>query len=415
MRRVLSASSAFSRLHPVSSRALVSLNTVAPFPNVGLRFKSCGILGLPNVGKSSLFNALTRTQKAQSANYPFCTIEPNVAMVAVPDARLDKLAAVMKSEKTLYQQLEFVDIAGLVKGAHKGEGLGNKFLSNVRHCTVLLHVLRSFINQDIVHVSAEVNPVIDLGVIETELILADLDTISKRMANKKKSDIDPNLLTQCEKILDSGHMLNTVAWTAEQMNQLNTLGLLTMKPMAFVCNVDEDSAKSGNEFAKAVEGYVASLVPPAELVKMGLKFKPSQKNVVNICASLEEEATKLGDEEAQKEFLQLADLDSTGLDKVIALTAELLDIHCFYTIGPKEARAWEIPRGATAVEAAAKIHSDIARGFICAEVMKTEDFLRLGSEQAVKAAGLMASQPKTYVMQDGDIVHFKFNVTKNSK
>ena len=360
----------------------------------------CGIVGLPNVGKSTLFNALTRTAAAQAANFPFCTIEPNVGEVAVPDARLDKLAAIAGSKQTIPTRMTFVDIAGLVKGASKGEGLGNQFLANIREVDAIAHVLRCFEDEDVTHVEGRVDPVADAEVIETELMLADLESVEKRRAGlqrklkggDKEAVQADRLLSAAQAALEEGRPARTVAVDAEDARAWKLLQLLTGKPVLYVCNVDEASAASGNAFSEAVARMAA---------------EQGAASVV-ISAQIEEEISKLEPEEAEM-FLSEMGLEEAGLDRLIRAGYELLQLETYFTIGPKEARAWTIARGTPAPKAAGVIHGDFEKGFIRAETIAYEDFVALGGEQAAKEAGKMRSEGKSYVVQDGDVLHFLFN------
>ena len=359
-----------------------------------------GIVGLPNVGKSTLFNALTRTAAAQAANFPFCTIEPNIGEVNVPDARLEKLAAIGKSKQIIPTRMTFVDIAGLVKGASKGEGLGNQFLANIRECDAIAHVLRCFEDDDVTHVEGRVDPIADAETIETELMLADLESVEKRLAglvrklkgNDKEAAEQNRLLLLAKEALEAGRPARTVEVAAEDAKTWRNLQLLTSKPVLYVCNVDEEAAASGNAHSEAVARMAA---------------ETGAASVV-ISAAIEEEIAQLDDAE-RDEFLESLGLEESGLDRIITAGHRLLGLQTYFTVGPKEARAWTIPEGATAPQAAGVIHGDFERGFIRAETIAYDDFVSLGGEQPAKDAGRMRAEGKTYLVRDGDVLHFLFN------
>jgi GTP-binding protein YchF len=361
----------------------------------------CGIVGLPNVGKSTLFNALTATAAAAAANYPFCTIEPNVGRVPVPDARLDKLAAIAKSAKIVPTQLEFVDIAGLVRGASKGEGLGNQFLAHIREVDAIAHVLRCFEGGDITHVEGSIDPLRDADTVETELMLADLESLEKRHANavKKAKGGDKEAKAQVEvmepvlALLREGKPARVFKPSAEQKPVLDQMQLLTAKPVLYVCNVEEASAATGNALTE----------------KVAAKAKAENASYVVVSAAIEAEVAQLPEGERQ-EFLASLGLEETGLARVIRAGYQLLNLITYFTAGPKEARAWTVRRGAKGPEAAGVIHTDFERGFICAETISYADYLACNGEQGAKDAGKMRQEGRDYVVQDGDVILFRFNV-----
>jgi hypothetical protein len=360
----------------------------------------CGIVGLPNVGKSTLFNALTASIKAEAANYPFCTIEPNTGTVSVPDERLLKLAELAGSAKILPAFIEFVDIAGLVKGASTGEGLGNKFLSHIREVDAIIHVLRCFEDSDITHVHGKIDPVDDAEVIETELIIADLESVEKRIASlSKKAKSDKNLMQQvellgkCQKVLEEGKPVRSMV-TKENAKEIAYLQLLTSKPILYVCNVLEHEAVDGNEYSKLVAEKAA---------------KEGASSVV-ISSKIESEISILESQEEKQEFLESIGLEETGLSKIIKSAYTLLGLKSFFTIGPKEAHAWTFENGALAPQAAGIIHTDFEKGFIRAEVINYKEYLEIGSEVKAKELGKVRVEGKEYEMQDGDVVHFRFNI-----
>ncbi|KZD05757.1 redox-regulated ATPase YchF [Thalassospira xiamenensis] len=363
----------------------------------------CGIVGLPNVGKSTLFNALTQTAAAEAANFPFCTIEPNTGRVSVPDERLDKIAAIGKSATIIPTQLEFVDIAGLVRGASKGEGLGNQFLANIRETDAIVHVLRCFEDGDITHVEGSVDPVRDAETIETELMLADMDSLEKRVTGLQKrakgGDKDAKLtLELIERTLEAlreGKPARVVEINNEdEAKAFRMLQLLTSKPVLYACNVDEDSAADGNALSAKVAEMAAS---------------QGARSVV-ISAAIESEVALLDSAEDKKEFLEGLGLEETGLARVIREGYKLLNLLTFFTVGPKEARAWTVYSGATAPNAAGVIHTDFERGFIKAETIAYDDFITFGGEAGARDNGKLRQEGKTYIVKDGDIFHFKFNV-----
>ncbi len=362
----------------------------------------CGIVGLPNVGKSTLFNALTETQAAQAANYPFCTIEPNVGQVAVPDPRLDTLAAIAGSAKIIPTQLGFVDIAGLVKGASQGEGLGNQFLGNIREVDAIVHVLRCFENDDIQHVANRVDPIADAEVVETELLLSDLESLEKRVPNlikkgqqgDKEAKIAAAVLGQALELLREGKPARlTVPKDEEEQRLFAQAQLITAKPVLYVCNVNEDDAANGNDLSALVFA----------------KAKAEGANAVVVSAAIESELVGM-DMDERLAFLNEMGLDETGLARVIRAGYDLLHLITFFTVGPKEARAWTVGVGSKAPQAAGEIHSDFERGFIRAETIAYDDYIALNGESGARDAGKLRQEGKEYVVKDGDVLHFKFNV-----
>jgi GTP-binding protein YchF len=363
---------------------------------------NCGIVGLPNVGKSTLFNALTATQAAEAANFPFCTKEPNVGRVGVPDPRLDRLALIAKSARTIPTQFEFVDIAGLIRGASKGEGLGNQFLANIREVDAIVHVLRCFEDDDVTHVEGSVDPLRDAEVVETELMLADMDSLERQITNLQKkakggdkdAKVRAELMERALVVLQAGKPARTVTLAAEERGMFRQLMLLTAKPVLYVCNVDEPHAATGNAFSQAVAAKAAA----------------EGAGCVVISAAIESEVAQLSDPAEKAEFLASLGLDETGLNKAIRAGYSLLDLITFFTVGPKEARAWTVRRGAAAPEAAGVIHTDFERGFIRAETIDFDSYVTLGGEQGAKDAGKMRQEGKEYIVHDGDVFHFRFNV-----
>ncbi len=361
---------------------------------------SCGIVGLPNVGKSTLFNALTRTAAAQAANYPFCTIEPNIGDVAVPEPRLEKLAKIAKSQQIVPARMQFVDIAGLVKGASKGEGLGNQFLANIRETDAVIYVLRCFDDDDVTHVAGRIDPLADFETVETELMLADLDSLEKRRnavekkakGGDKEAKAQLTLVDRALVALREGRPARTVEIAVDETKHWKMLQLLTQKPVLFVANVDEASAATGNAYSKIV----------AEAA--------TRENAafVAISARIEAELAQLDDAE-QEEYLASLGLEEPGLNRLIREAFALLGLQTYFTAGPKEARAWTIPVGATAPQSAGVIHTDFERGFIRAETIAFDDYVALGGEAGAKEAGKMRLEGKDYVVRDGDVMLFRFN------
>ena len=359
----------------------------------------CGIVGLPNVGKSTLFNALTKTAAAQAANYPFCTIEPNTGEVAVPDPRLDKLAAVGKSQQIVPTRLTFVDIAGLVRGASKGERLGNQFLANIREVDAIAHVLRCFEDGDITHVEGRIDPVSDAETVETELMLSDLDSLERRVSPlRKRAATDKDAKAQVVmmdavlELLREGKPARLLDVSAEDRPLFEGLNLLTSKPVLYVCNVEESASATGNAFSDRVFEMA----------------KAQGAGCVTISAAIEAEIAQL-DSAEQAEFLETLGLEEPGLDRLIRAGYDLLGLITYFTVGPKEARAWTITKGTKAPQAAGVIHSDFERGFIRAQTIAFEDYTRLGGEAGAKEAGRARDEGKEYVVADGDVLLFRFN------
>ncbi|MBQ7723499.1 MAG: redox-regulated ATPase YchF [Selenomonadaceae bacterium] len=359
-----------------------------------------GIVGLPNVGKSTLFNAITKAG-AEAANYPFCTIEPNVGVVAVPDGRLEVLTKLYNSKKTTPASVRFVDIAGLVKGASKGEGLGNKFLEHIRQVDAIAHVVRCFEDENITHVAATIDPLRDIDTIQTELCLADLDVVEKRLAKvakllksgSKEAKLETEILERVKNSLDEAKPARSLNLTEDELAVIRDANLLTLKPTLYIANVAEDDLSAENDYVKKVRELAAA----------------EGAQVVVICAKVESEIAELDADEAE-EFLADLGLESSGLDRLIHAAFDLLGLMTFLTAGPDECRAWTIVKGTPAVKAAGKIHSDIERGFIRAEIVNYDDLIKLGSVTAARDKGLVRLEGKDYIMQDGDVTYFRFNV-----
>jgi ribosome-binding ATPase len=361
----------------------------------------CGIVGLPNVGKSTLFNCLSNA-KAQSANFPFCTIEPNVGTITVPDPRLQELEAIVKPERVVPTTMEIVDIAGLVKGASKGEGLGNQFLANIRETDAIIHVVRCFDDGNIIHVDGSVNPIRDKEVIDYELQLKDLETIEKKIASLarmvKSGDKETvktfELAENIKKTIEQGKSVRSMEFNEIDAAIVKSFQLITSKPVLYICNVDEASVKTGNKYV--------------DIVKEAVKDEDAQ--VLVIGAKIEADITELETYEERQMFLDELGLEEPGVNRLIRSAYKLLDLDTYFTAGVKEVRAWTVKKGSTGPQAAGVIHTDFEKGFIRAEVMKYNDFVTLGSEQAVKEAGKFKVEGKEYIVQDGDIMHFRFNV-----
>ena len=362
----------------------------------------CGIVGLPNVGKSTLFNALTSTANAAAENYPFCTIEPNVARVSVPDSRLSVLAGVVHSARVIATQIEFVDVAGLVRGASKGEGLGNKFLGHIREVDAIIHVVRCYEGSDVTHVDGSIDPLRDIETIDTELLLADLDAMERRLntASRRARGGDGEakaelaLIQRILEALGEGAPASGIATTPEEAKLFKAFHLLTAKPVVYLCNVDEESAADGNAHSQTVMDHA----------------RKSRLEVLVVAAEIEAQLALMDDAEARRDYLEMLGLNAPGLERVIDVGYRLLGLITFLTAGDKETRAWTVSQGATAVEAAGVIHTDFAKGFIRAEVYPYDDFVALGGEQGVKDAGKMQLEGRDYKLRDGDVLHFRFNV-----
>ena len=360
-----------------------------------------GIVGLPNVGKSTLFNCLSNA-KAQSANFPFCTIEPNIGVVNVPDTRLSKLEELVSPERVLPATVEIVDIAGLVKGASKGEGLGNKFLANIRECDAILHVLRCFDNDNIVHVDASVDPIRDKETIDFELQLKDLETVDKRLekvnraakTGNKEAVLEQDTLKKLKELLESGESARAFVANEKEQVLVDEFQLLTAKPVLYVCNVDEASAKDGNAYVERVREAV----------------KNEDAEIIILAVGTESDIAELEDYEEQQIFLEDIGLEEPGVSRLIRSAYKLLNLQTYFTAGVKEVRAWTIPIGSTAPQAAGVIHTDFEKGFIRAEVIGYDNYVEFGSEAKVKEAGKLGVEGKEYIVKDGDVMHFRFNV-----
>lgn len=363
----------------------------------------CGIIGLPNVGKSTLFNALTRTAAAQAANYPFCTIEPNSGEVAVPDSRMQKLAEIAKSQDLIPARMSFVDIAGIVRGASKGEGLGNKFLANIREVDAIVHVLRCFEDENIIHVEDKIDPINDIETIETELMLSDLERLekifekNKKLKNNKSAEITltQEIVSQCLSLIEKGQSVRRLLKTIDpdSAHIFKNLNLLTSKPVLYVCNVSENDCLIGNEHTNAVKQIAAQ----------------QDEEMIIVSAAIEAEIAQLPEEECAI-FMKDLGISTSGLESVISSGYRLLDLITYFTVGPKETHAWTVPRGINAQKAAGVIHSDFERGFIRALTISYEDYIMMGGENAAKEAGKARDEGKDYIVKDGDIMHFRFNI-----
>ena len=363
---------------------------------------SCGIIGLPNVGKSSLFNALTNAAKALAENYPFCTIEPNIGKVPVPDYRIENIAKLANSKNILPTQIDFVDIAGLVKGASKGEGLGNKFLHNIRNVDAIAHVLRCFEDDNITHVSGKIDPIADAEVIETELILSDMESLEKQLIKLKKdsksmekTSIETyNVVEKTLSMLEKGEPARNINLNKQEFKIYNTLGLLTSKPIFYIANVEESSVRQGNIFSQQVKKYTDS----------------RELKVVTISAAIEAEVSAFEDPIQKQEYLMALGLETPALEKIIKTGYDMLNLITYFTAGPKETRAWTIINGTKAPQAAGKIHTDFEKGFIAADSIDYNSYVNSGGEKKARELGLVKTEGKEYIVKDGDILLFKFNV-----
>ena len=352
----------------------------------------CGIVGLPNVGKSTLFNALTNSSKAQAENFPFCTIDPNIGIVPVPDERIDRLSEISSSKKKIYTTISFVDIAGLVKGASKGEGLGNKFLSHIREVDAIVHMIRCFDSEDIQNVNTSVDPIRDLEIIETEMMLADIESLQKRLDKKNKKNLDEKLLEILENAFEALNNGKDLSIFANKYDDkiMNQTGLLTIKPKIYVCNVDEESIKNGNSYTN-------------NFVK---KF--GSQNTIIISADIENQINQF-DKEEKKNFMNMIDINDTGLNKLISKGYNILKLETFFTSGPEETRAWTIKKNCTAPTAAGEIHTDFEKGFIRAETVSYKDFIENNGWSNSRSNGKMRLEGKDYIVKDGDVLNFRFN------
>ncbi len=351
----------------------------------------CGIVGLPNVGKSTLFNALTASKNAEAANFPFCTIDPNIGVVDVIDNRLDQLAILSKSKKKIYTNITFVDIAGLVKGASKGEGLGNKFLSHIREVDAIIHLVRCFDSEKITHVNSKINPANDLETIKTEIILSDIDVVEKKLEKSKKKLLDERQIKILEEKLsqlNKGEEIKTNS--KDEKNFLSNIGLLSIKPKIIVCNVDEENVSNGNNYTQEV-----------------IKKYPNEK-IINICADIEDQLSGL-DKNEKEIFMQDIGLDKTGLNQLIKEGYDLLKLDTFFTSGPEESRAWTVEKNTSAPKAASVIHTDFEKNFIRAEAVTCEDFIKYGSAEKCKENGKLRIEGKDYIVKDGDVLYFRVN------
>lgn len=360
---------------------------------------NCGIVGLPNVGKSTLFNALTETAAAQAMNYPFCTIDPNIGRVSVPDPRLTKLAEIASSDRVVPTQIEIVDIAGLVKGANRGEGLGNQFLGHIRSTDAILHLVRCFENSDIAHVNGTIDPIRDIDIVETELILADIESLKKREANVSKKNspefvAEKQFLSKAIDWLEGGRLLNQLILSREEEILSRSVQLITRKPVLYICNVSEGEVVSGNSMTEAV----------------GTLAKSRNEQTVIVSAEIESEIAVIRDSNEKKEYIESLGLSESGLARVIRGGYNLLNLITFFTVGPLEAHAWTTKKDAKAPQAAGEIHSDFERGFICAETIGYDDYIACGGEVNAKNAGKMRLEGRDYTVKDGDVFHFRFNV-----